>query len=218
MNVCDMKFPVLYSFRRCPYAIRARLALRISGIQVALREVVLSDKPSALVDCSAKATVPVLVFNEKHVIDESLDIMYWALKQNDPQGWLVEESDLLKATQQLIEYNDNEFKSQLDQYKYADRFPENSMQHYRSKGELFLSDLEERLAITDYLLCQRPTLADMAILPFIRQFVYVDKDWFDRSRYKRLNAWLTRLLEGVLFIGVMEKYKKWQEDDTPVIF
>jgi len=213
-----MTYPILYSFRRCPYAIRARLALRVSGIQVELREVVLSDKPAAFLACSEKATVPVLVVDEQHIIDESLDIMYWALERNDPDGWLVQESSLRQATEHLLDFNDNAFKSHLDHYKYSDRFPENSMEYYREQGEAFLADLEARLNKTNYLLGQRSTLVDMAIFPFIRQFAYVDKNWFDQSQYTRLQAWLAQLLEGSLFTSVMAKYEQWQPGDQRVLF
>ncbi len=213
-----MSYPILYSFRRCPYAIRARLALRVSGIQVELREVVLSDKPAAFLACSEKATVPVLVLDEQHVIDESLDIMYWALEKNDPEDWLVQEPGLQEVTEHLINYNDNEFKTHLDHYKYFDRFPEYSMEYYREQGEIFLADLEARLNKTNYLLGQRPTLVDMAIFPFIRQFSYADKNWFDQSQYTRLQAWLTQLLEGSLFASVMVKYEQWQPGNQRVLF
>lgn len=209
-----MTYPVLYSFRRCPYAMRARLALRVSGVKAILREVVLADKPTALVACSAKATVPVLVLPDQQVIDESLDIMLWALKQNDPQNWLLTESDLQTETQRLITYNDHEFKTDLDHYKYADRFPDNPIVVYRSRGERFLQELEARLARSTFLLSQRPTLADMAILPFIRQFAHVDRNWFDHSPYPRLQSWLSTLLKQTLFTSVMHKYPKWQEGDA----
>jgi len=213
-----MTYPVLYSFRRCPYAMRARLALKVSGIQLILREVVLADKPAALFACSAKATVPVLVFSDQRVIDESLDIMLWALNQHDPQNWLMTEAGLLAETQRLIAYNDNEFKLHLDHYKYADRFTDKPMEFYRAQGEGFLNELEERLASSSYLLCERPSLADMAILPFIRQFAHVDKSWFEKSPYLRLQSWLATLSNEPLFISVMPKYKKWQEGDPQVMF
>ncbi len=213
-----MRYPLLYSFRRCPYAIRARLALRVSGIQVTLREVVLADKPAALRACSAKATVPVLVVNHQHVIDESVAIMVFALKQNDPQEWLVTDADLAAECQRLIAYNDGEFKSHLDHYKYADRFPNQPMEVYRAQGESFLSELEAKLAISPYLLCERPTFADMAIMPFIRQFANVDKEWFEQRPYPHLQAWLMELLRQPLFTSVMDKYKQWQEGDPVIMF
>lgn len=211
-------YPVLYSFRRCPYAIRARLALRVSGIQVALREVVLSDIPEELLACSVKATVPVLVTNDQIIIDESERIMVWALNQHDPQDWLLKDAGLLAETQRLVTHNNNEFKIHLDHYKYADRYPDKPMEVYRAEGERFLKELEEKLVVSSYLLCERPTFADMAIVPFIRQFAYVDKDWFDQSPYARLQIWLATLLNQPLFINVMVKVEQWKEGDPVVVF
>lgn len=211
-----MTYPILYSFRRCPYAIRARLALRVSGIQVVLREVVLADKPAALRLISPKATVPVLVSQQK-VIAESMEIMYWVLHQHDPQDWLKGDAERIAEGERLIAYNDSEFKPQLDRYKYADRFPQQPMEVYRAEGEVFLQQLEAKLAVTSYLLCERPTLADMAIVPFIRQFSSVDSEWFGNSSYPFLRAWLKKLLVTPLFTSVMTKYQKWEEGDEPVI-
>jgi len=213
-----MSHPVLYSFRRCPYAIRARLALRASAVQVALREVVLADKPAALRERSAKATVPVLVVNDLEVIEESLDIMRWALQQNDPQGWLLTDDKLIAESKRLITANDIEFKPWLDRYKYADRYPEYPMEHYRGQAEVFLSQLEEILARSPFLLGESSTLADMAIFPFMRQFSNVDKEWFDNSSYPFLQAWLAKLLELPLFASVMEKYPQWKVGDPEVMF
>jgi len=213
-----MSYPVLYSFRRCPYAIRARLALRASAVQVALREVVLADKPAALRERSAKATVPVLVVNDLEVMDESLDIMVWALQQNDPQGWLLKDDRLIVESKRLVTANDSEFKPWLDRYKYADRFPEYPMEYYRGQAEVFLLRLEAMLAHSPFLLGERPTLPDMAIFPFIRQFANVDKQWFDNSPYPFLQTWLAELLGSPLFASVMEKYPQWQVGDPEVTF
>ncbi len=213
-----MNHPVLYSFRRCPYAIRARLALRASGIQVLLREVVLADKPEALRQLSARATVPVLVVDQAQVVDESLDIMMWALQQHDPDGWLVKDAALIAESERLIRVNDAEFKSSLDRYKYADRFPDHPLAFYRAQAERFLTVLEVKLTSSPYLLSAHPTLADMAIFPFIRQFANVDKAWFEQRPYPHLQAWLCGLLALPLFNSVMDKYVQWQPDDPVVIF
>ncbi len=213
----QMNDPVLYSFRRCPYAIRARLALRASGIRVAIREVVLADKPAALRQLSVRATVPVLVVNQTEVIGESLDIMLWALQQCDPQGWLPADALLMAESRQLIAANDGEFKQSLDRYKYADRFPEQPQALYRAEAERFLALLEKRLAHSPYLLCERLTLADMAIFPFIRQFANVESDWFEQSPYPQLRRWLASLLRSPLFASVMVKYVPWREGDPAVI-
>lgn len=208
--------PLLYSFRRCPYAIRARLALKVSNIQVELREVVLSAKPQQMLDISAKGTVPVLQLKDGSVIEESRDIMLWALNQNDPQGWLQHNHP--DEVTSLIDFNDNEFKQHLDHYKYADRFPEMPMTTYRKQGEDFLIRLEQKLSTQPYLMGERITIADMAIFPFVRQFAYVDKAWFDASEYKNLQHWLQGLLDHDLFSQVMHKFPQWQADNEITLF
>ncbi|AMW84355.1 glutathione S-transferase [Pseudomonas yamanorum] len=192
---------VLYSFRRCPYAMRARMALRYSGVAVQIIEVSLKAKPAEMLVLSPKGTVPVLSVDGR-VIDESLAIMRWALAQNDPEGWLLEDDG---ATQALIEENDQGFKYQLDRYKYAERYPEQPMEHYRAEGEVFLSKLEGLLAEREYLLAGHLSLADVALAPFVRQFAHVDREWFGRAPYPRLQAWLQRFLESPLFIAIMAK-------------
>lgn len=208
--------PILYSFRRCPYAIRARLALKVSSIQVELREVVLSAKPQQMLDISPKGTVPVLVLQNGEVIEESRDIMLWALEQNDPQGWLLHNhQDEVDA---LIDFNDGEFKQHLNHYKYADRFPEMPMASYRNQGESFLNILEQKLSTQPYLMGERVSFADIAIFPFIRQFAYVDKPWFDASPYINVQHWLQGLLDDELFTRVMHKLPQWQADDELILF
>ncbi|OUR86787.1 glutathione S-transferase [Gammaproteobacteria bacterium 42_54_T18] len=206
--------PLLYSFRRCPYAMRARLALYSSGIQVALREVVLRDKPADLRELSPKATVPVLVTPEGQVIDESLDIMLWALEQSDPEGWLLKG----KATMVLIGQNDGQFKHWLDHYKYADRFPEHSASYYREQAEVFIAELEARLSAYSYLMAEKLSLADVAIFPFIRQFAHVDKSWFDQAPYPKVQIWLAELLKSSRFTDVMVKYPQWHVESDVVLF
>ena len=211
--------PVLYSFRRCPYAMRARMALSYSGIRVELREVVLRDMPATLLGCSPKGTVPVLLLKDGRVIDESLDIMRWALAARDPDHWLlVDAATQLADINALIDRNDRYFKQQLDRYKYAERYPEQPAVEYRRAGELFLQQLEQRLAGAAWLCAGRMTLADVAIFPFVRQFAFVDKPWFDAAPYPRLQAWLDGLLESALFQGVMQKYPQWHEGDVPTVF
>ena len=205
----DTTLPVLYSFRRCPFAIRARMALHYAGIEVELREVQLWNKPAAMLAASAKATVPVLVLANGEVIDESVDIMRWALKHNDPDHWWRD--DLSDSALALAERCDFEFKPHLDHYKYADRFPEHSASFYRQAAETYLYDLEKRLAKRQYLLEHHPTFPDIAIFPFIRQFAMVDKPWFDQAPYPGLQNWLKSLLDSVLFSSVMTKYPPWQE-------
>lgn len=207
---------ILYSFRRCPYAMRARMAIRYSDCRVQLREVSLKNKPEELIAISAKATVPVLLCGTGRVIDESLDIMHWALQQNDPDNWLHTQQQAEIAA--LIESNDTDFKTHLDHYKYADRHPEFSQFEYRLQGEVFLQQLERRLQQRDYLISQRISLADVAIFPFIRQFAHVDIHWFEQAAYPRLRTWLYQWLDSPLFKSVMQKYPPWQANDPPLVF
>jgi glutathione S-transferase len=210
---------VLYSFRRCPYAMRARLAIANSHILVELREIVLRDKPQQLIDISPKATVPVLLLPDNTVIDESLDIMMWALDQNDPDNWfnsLSSEQQIL--SRQLISNNDGEFKYYLDRYKYADRYPEHTQKYYRQQAEKTIDILEQQLQQNSYLICDKITLADMAILPFIRQFAFADKTWFDQSPYPLIQAWLAEFIESDLFQSIMIKYPAWKFEDKVTLF
>lgn len=197
--------PILYSFRRCPYAIRARLALYVSGTAIELREVVLRNKPASMLEKSPKGSVPVLVLPEGHVIDESWDIMIWALQQHDPDNWLGKNHAYVDAAAPLINENDTSFKDDLDRYKYPDRYPEQSQIQYRMQGEIFLQRLEDRLCVTPYLLGDTLSIADAGIFPFIRQFADVDKDWFSQAPYASLRHWLKNLLNSVLFDAVMKK-------------
>ncbi len=191
----------LYSFRRCPYAMRARMALRYSGVPVEMVEVSLKAKPPEMLAISPKGTVPVLDAGGR-VIDESLEIMHWALAQNDPQGWLLD-GDARIA--ELIEANDQGFKVHLNRYKYAERYPEQPMEVYRAEGAVFLQRLEALLEDRDYLLADHPSLADIALLPFVRQFAHVDREWFAQTPYVRLQDWLQRFLESELFTSIMKK-------------
>ncbi|MEE9494600.1 MAG: glutathione S-transferase [Gammaproteobacteria bacterium] len=207
--------PVLYSFRRCPYAMRARLTIKYSGCKVELREVLLRDMPASLLEISPKGTVPVLLTDNQEVIEESLDIMHWALAQNDPDNWLTLENRDVGS--QLIEKNDSEFKYWLDRYKYADRFPEDSQQSYRSRCEAFLTELESALSAHQYLTGDELSFADTAIFPFIRQFAFVDKAWFDQTQYSQLQNWLQQRLESRLFDAIMEKHLAWQSGDQACV-
>jgi Glutathione S-transferase len=195
----------LYSFRRCPYAMRARMALRYAGVAVNIVEVSLKAKPAEMLALSSKGTVPVLSVDGQ-VIDESLAIMNWALAQNDPQDWLLKDDPVgQQLITELIEENDQVFKVHLNRYKYAERYPEQPMTVYRAEGEVFLRRLDELLEGRDYLLAEHPSLADVALMPFVRQFAHVDREWFGQSPYHRLQAWLQRFLESELFTDVMRK-------------
>ncbi|WP_222833090.1 glutathione S-transferase [Pseudomonas sp. SC3(2021)] len=191
----------LYSFRRCPYAMRARMALRYCGVPVEIVEVSLKAKPAEMLAISPKGTVPVLDAGGQ-VIDESLEIMRWALAQHDPQGWLLGGDPRIA---ELIEANDQVFKVHLNRYKYAERYPEQPMEVYRAEGALFLQRLDELLTDREYLLADHASLADIALLPFVRQFAHVDREWFAQTPYVRLQAWLQRFLESDLFTSIMKK-------------
>lgn len=195
--------PILYSYRRCPYAMRARMALQYAGIAVEIREIALRHKPQHMVALSPKATVPVLVLADETVIDESLDIMFWALSQQDTDGWLDIDLATAKA---LIQINDGWFKKALDAYKYAERHPEKTQAEHRALGEVFLEQLEGLLQQQQGLCGSLPSLADIAIFPFIRQFKGVDSEWFEAAPYPKLNSWLTTLIQSDLFIRIMQKH------------
>jgi glutathione S-transferase len=203
-----MSAPILYSFRRCPYAIRARLALRQAGIGHELREVVLRDKPAELLALSPKGTVPVMRLPDGSVLEQSLDIMHWALAQNDPQGWLTQADP--EAMQTLIAINDERFKTLLDRYKYPERHPASPQADYRDQAvACMLAELNHRLQGSPHLMGQHTTLADMAILPFVRQFAQVDRAWWNGCELAALRQWLQTLTNGALFEAVMAK------PDTP---
>jgi glutathione S-transferase len=204
--------PVLYSFRRCPYAMRARMALWVAGITVELREVKLAAKPPALIAASPKGTVPVLVLASGEVIDQSLDIMRRALAQNDPEGWLAGNDA------GLIAVNDGVFKHHLDRAKYPGRYDEDGVTDHRAAALALLAPLEERLATGAFLCGPRRTLTDIALLPFIRQFAAIDPAWFAAQALPRLQGWLEQLLASELFAAVMPKFAPWAEGDAPVLF
>jgi len=197
---------------------RARLALAVSGIQVEIREITLRDKPQAMLDLSPKGTVPVLITPDGTLVEESLDLMYWALRQSDPESWLVTASQQVTLTRQLIQQNDSEFKQYLDRYKYADRYPEHSEIYYRQQAEKTLVNLEKNLSTNGCLVSENITLADMAILPFIRQFALVDKDWFDSAPYPLLKVWIEKFLNSELFKSIMQKLSPWQDGDNIILF
>nr|WP_281372491.1 glutathione S-transferase [Novosphingobium hassiacum] len=201
--------PILYSFRRCPYAMRARLALIVSQTPVTLREVKLSAKPQAMLDASPKGTVPVLVLPDGSVIDESVDVMRWALASSDPEGWLERDDP------DLIARNDGQFKHDLDRYKYPERHGSEPLAH-RAQGLAMLHSLETRLARSGYLYGSRRGLADMAIMPFVRQFAAVDPDWFATQSLPCLQRWLAEHLASPIFASVMVRHQPWTPGDPDV--
>ena len=190
------------------------MAIAYAGIEVGLREVVLKDKPAAMLEASSKGTVPVLIETNGRVIDESLDVMAWALDQHDSDHWLSGEG----LQDPLIDSCDNTFKHWLDRYKYAVRFPEHSEQWYRAQGELFLDQLEQLLTHHRYLRSDSLSAVDVAVMPFVRQFAGVDTNWWSERPYPQVATWLEQLLEGDRFKGVMKQYPRWQEGDPALPF
>ena len=186
------------------------MALNYADVEVELREVLLREKPGAMLQASTKGTVPVLVLPDGSVIDESAGVMHWALGQKDPDNWW--RVDLQRETDRLVNENDLVFKTHLDHYKYADRYPEHPQSHYRGQAERFLQQLEQQLNLRKYLLADKLTFSDVAIFPFIRQFAFVDKAWFDKAAYPKLQAWLQSFLDSDLFLSVMTKHPRWLED------
>lgn len=209
--------PILYSFRRCPYAMRARLALLVSRQQVELREIVLRDKAPEFLQTSPSATVPCLEAAGS-VIDESLDIMMWALQRSDPDRWLEPENGSSAEMLALIRDCDGPFKIHLDRYKYDTRYADADKTTERAAAARFLMTLEGRLRETAYLFGSRPCLADFAILPFVRQFANADRAWFDGEPWPILKAWLERFETGPEFTAIMPKFAKWQAGDAVTVF
>lgn len=203
--------PVFYSFRRCPYAMRARLALMVSGTACELREIKLSAKPEAMLAASPKGTVPVLVLPDGAVIEQSIEIMRFALARRDPEGWL-ERDDA-----GLIAANDGPFKRDLDRYKYPGRHDADALAH-RETGLAFLRDLDTRLADSGQLCGAGRGIADAAVMPFVRQFAAVDRDWFDAQALPNLQRWLASHLESNLFAAIMLRVAPWSPGDAPVVF
>jgi len=212
--------PRLYSFRRCPYAMRARMALLYAGIRCQLREIALADKPAAMLAASPKATVPVLQFPDAQVLEESMDIMLWALEQSDTQHWLIPQTGTMHDMMLLIEYNDSDFKHHLDRYKYPDRYSSEKTnpdtQEHRARASEFVAALEVRLTDALFLFGDHPTLADVAIFPFVRQFAATDSQWFAQAPYPHVQRWLQSWLDSSLFQRIMRKYPPWKSGDEAV--
>lgn len=209
----DRDLPVLYSFRRCPYAMRARMAIAESRQTCRLREVVLRDKPADMLAASAKGTVPVLVLPSGDVIDESLDIMMWALNQADPAKWLPNGDASLSEMTALIARCEADFKPHLDRYKYANRYDDADPAEHRTAASDFLGELQDRLSKTPQLFGDDITLADIALFPFIRQFANTDRNWFEAQDWPDLVRWLDQHIESERFQSIMKKYPRWSPGD-----
>ena len=219
-EACAMpaEVPILYSFRGCPYAIRARMAIAASGQTCALREVVLRNKPPEMIAVSPKGTVPVMVLPDGRVIEESLEIMRWALDRHDPEGWLTPLNDDRDDVDALIAENDGPFKDNLDRYKYPNRFEISDPRRHRDQGAAFLKKLNARLLKTIYLCGDDFTFADAAISPFIRQFANNDREWFDAPDLSGVQRWLQSILASDRFLAVMEKYPAWESGMDEIAF
>jgi len=209
-----MTLPVLYSLRNCPYAMRARLAIYKSKQAVELRDVVLSNKPAEMIIASPKATVPILVLTNSKVIDESLDVMLWALGESDPENLLHAANT--DRVLNLVDLLDSEFKPRLEAYKCAKRYHENNVQECRQACELYIQNLEQRLMSHHYLIDENESMADIAILPFIRQFAKVERQWYLQSPYPKVRDWLNQYLQSAMFNKVMTKYPLWTSGQTVV--
>ena len=208
--------PILYSFRRCPYAMRARMAIHISGQKCELREVLLRDKPTSMLEYSPKGTVPVLILQNGNVIDESLDVIDWALNLNDPDDW--QRSKDTKKTKELISINDGEFKYHLDRYKYSKRYDNEDPEFHRKKCLKFIESVNNELNNSKYIFDDNISYADIVLLPFIRQFRIADMEWFDSLPYDNLKEWLSSFLNSPLLNSIMKKYDLWKEGDDLTIF
>lgn len=197
---------------------RARMMIHSSGQQVELRDILLKDKPEDMLAASPKATVPVLVLTDGAVLEESRDIMAWAVQQSDPENLLPNIPSIRSDVTELLDENDGEFKSALDRYKYHVRFPENSREEYRSEGERFLQKLEDRLTHHRYLAGSEATTADVGIFPFIRQFANSDRHWFDNAPYPNLQKWLDQWVKSDAFVHIMKKRPIWETGKSPCFF
>ncbi|MBA2649547.1 MAG: glutathione S-transferase N-terminal domain-containing protein [Legionella sp.] len=210
-----MTYPILYSFRRCPYAIRARMALRYADITVRIREVELKNKTASMLIASPKGTVPILQLEEGQVIDESLQIMFWALTQSDPDGWLKHVTPAI--IRQWIETNDVHFKPLLDGYKYTQYSEKQNSIVYRDHSMPYLQSLNDVLIHHQWLLGENMSIVDVALFPFVRQFSMVDPDWFWKTALTGVHAWLQCQLDSDLFTSVMKKYKPWTGESEDLL-
>ena len=218
MTTSAPALPILYSFRRCPYAIRARLALAYAGVACELREINLRNKPQALLDSSPKGTVPVLVLQNGKVIDQSLEIMLHALRMQDPDQWLAPTQGTLDDMLVLITRNDTFFKQALDRCKYPERYSAEDVNLAQTDALTWLAGLDAQLAETGYLFGMNPSLADMALRPFVRQYARIDEAQWAEQPWPHLQAWLQRWIDSALFAEVMETYPGWQPGTTGPTF
>jgi glutathione S-transferase len=217
IKMSDQSMPTLYTFRRCPYAMRARMAIAASGIECEVREILLRDKPEEFLAASPKGTVPVVILRDGEVLEQSLDVMLWALGENDPLDWLPVDNNLRSSMLSLIDEADGDFKHHLDHYKYANRYGADPEDH-KDQALVFLRKLEALLSTNPFLFGAKACLADHAIFPFVRQFANTDREWFDGLPLPKLHVWLSDFLNGDVFNSVMPKLKPWTNDDPVLKF
>ena len=212
----NFKYPIFYIFRRCPYTMRARFAIRSSQIIVEVREIKLQEKPSEFLKSSPKGTVPVLITNSGEVLEESLDIINWALNRNDPDKWLAKGKLESHKIAKLLDDLGNKFKPNLNKYKYPNRFSWIDQFLYREKNLCFIEKLNSYLEKNKPLNCGHLTLLDYAIFPFFRQFRNVDQQWFEKLNFIFLNKWINQIIDSQDFSSIMKKLKKWEPNDVPI--
>ena len=212
----NRKYPILYTFRRCPYAMRARLAIKASGVIVEIREVKLKNKPEELLNISPKATVPVLYISSKKIIEESLDIMKWALEINDPLKLLKQEKLNRIEVHNTLNKLENDFKQNLDRYKYSSRFDQPNPELYRDKNLKILNEFNNLLQHNKGIYSSHLSLLDYAIFPFVRQFRNVNSVWFDSLELKFLKSWLYELIDSDEFSSIMKKNLIWEPNQKPI--
>lgn len=212
------ELPILWSFRRCPYAMRARLAIKASGQSVLLREILLRDKPEPFLAASEKGTVPVLVLPDGRVIDESRDVMFWALSQADPEEWLAIYHEDPDACDAHLDALDLTFKHHLDRYKYATRYEDVDEVIHRTQGASFLQKWDHHLSLAPALSGAKAGILDFATLPFVRQFRIADPVWFDSQDWPHLHKWLQAFLDSDRFADIMAKYQPWNKTGDEVVF
>ena len=216
--------PILYSLQNCPYAMRARLAILLAQQTVQIRAVTMKNKPDEMLLASPKATVPVLVIQHNDeqndtIVDESLDIMLWALNRNDPDNLLYShDPEALPEMLKVIQENDDEFKPSLEKYKRAKRFHGDDLDACRVECEPFVQALEQRLAQHEFFMGATPSMLDYALLPFIRQFSKVNKPIFSDGRYTNLHRWLSHHLQSRLFARAMLQYPLWLDNREVCLF
>lgn len=211
--------PIIYSLRNCPYAMRARLAIFKAQQTVLLRDLVLSNKPAEMIAVSPKGTVPVLVLTNGRVIEESLEVMLWALQQTDPDDLFhCDDEGALPVMLSLISTFDNDFKTSLEAYKCAKRYQEYNVDECRIVCLQYIEQLEQRLTEHRFLMSDKESLADIALVPFIRQFARVERQWYLQSPYPKVRRWLNSYLQSPVFTKVMAKHPLWVDNHEDVLF